>query len=693
MNNVSLIPTSEFKYGKYSFEYFNYLQSTCYPYFNKDLNLVVAAATSAGKTIVAEQNIAYTVSKGQKAIFLSPLKAVTQEKYDDWTDERHYFSQWKVEILTGDYRLDSAKVKRLHDADIILLTSEMLDTRTRYINNEDNAWITQVGVLVVDEAHLLNTNRGAALEVGLMRFTEHNPKSKCILLSATMSNANIVGKWVKGLNGKETQVISTEWRPVDLHTHHVRMRSADIIPIRLSLAGKIISILQCPTHKLGNYLISSDSIEREVAQARMSSEGKDKASGKTLVFVHAKQEGRKLCTHLKNKGIRADFHNADLDKRSRNKLEARFKSEDLEVLIATSTLAWGINMPARHVIIMGNRRGPTTVDDIDIKQMIGRAGRYGMYNRGDAFILCSNSYQLDDEFTIHSQLENKSTLAFHTVAEVYSRSIKTHEEAWNWFKRSFAAVEEEFDTTKEFPTLHDLSDIGAVVLGDNSEFWVTPYGKIARDLYLNPYDVSAWRTNFNLLAEVDGGWNSSANLAWALSNKVSSYDFAYVPKELKALVQQYQSECTFSVAPASSVYGAIFYYRLKRSQEAYSQDTMRAMDIVIAPYLQLILRDSGRTFGAIKRLDQLELWHRAKNLTVLQARIVSGVGEHLMELVSIPGVGETIATQLYKSGLTTLDKVKKNKDQLESFIVRKANITKVLRGLEKLENDTALPLA
>jgi len=693
-SKINLIPTTDFSYGKYSFEYFNYLQSLCYPYYNQDYNLIVAAATSAGKTIVAEQNIAYIISTGKKAVFLSPLKAVTQEKYDDWTDKSHYFSNFKIEILTGDHRLDAAKVKRLKEADLILLTSEMLDTRTRYLENSDNQWLLEVGVVVVDEAHLLTTTRGAALEVGLMRFSNHNKEAKQILLSATMSNNDEVGEWIENLNKKETKVISTTWRPVDLDYHYIRSRQATISHARVKIAVSILKPLICPYGNLPYYLTSPNETERTIAETRIrgirSAGESDKESIKTLVFVHSKQEGKKLHLMLKQIGIKANFHNADLDKKTRNKLEKEFKSDKLDVLIATSTLAWGINMPARNVLILGNKRGPTEVEDIDIKQMIGRAGRFGMYERGDAYLLCDTGYSLSQTFEVDSQLKNKETLGFHVVAEVYSRSIKNHSTAWDWYERSLAATQTHIDKKRlnDFNSLNELKEIDILQIID-AEHRVTPYGKIARDLYLNPYDIARWRSNFNALAELSG-WKADADLAWSITNGVSYFDFPYIPQDLKSLVSIYKSNCTMDISNKSQVLGALVFYRLQRSKGMYDEYVQRSWDAIAAPFLQLILRDSGRFFSAIKRLDSLENWHREKDIIVTQARIVSGVGEHLIELVSIPGVGETVALQLYESGLKTLKDVIKNKDNLSEFISRKGSITRIKKGLEELDLNTSL---
>lgn len=174
-SKVDLVSTSDFKYGKYPFSHFNLLQSLYFPFHNQDKNGVITATTSAGKTICAELAIGHCLQSKKKAIFLCPLKALSQEKFDSWTDSEHFLSNFKIEILTGDHKLTESKLNSIRKADVVIMTSEMLDTRTRFSNSPSSDWLKEVDLLVVDEAHLLTTSRGPALEVGLMRFTELFP--------------------------------------------------------------------------------------------------------------------------------------------------------------------------------------------------------------------------------------------------------------------------------------------------------------------------------------------------------------------------------------------------------------------------------------------------------------------------------------------------------------------------------------
>ncbi|MFH1625079.1 MAG: DEAD/DEAH box helicase, partial [Pseudomonadota bacterium] len=191
-----LIPTSEYAYYKYPFVEFNPVQSLVFPHQSKDKNMVVGANTSAGKTICAEFLMDDVLAKGKRIVYMSPLKSLAQEKYNDW--QRRFLKE-EICILTGDYVLSDDMKEKLGRSRIIIMTSEMVDSRTRRMESEKNYWLKEVGLLIVDEAHILSTSRGHAVETGIMRFTRINPKARVLFLSATMPNVAELGEWLAGL--------------------------------------------------------------------------------------------------------------------------------------------------------------------------------------------------------------------------------------------------------------------------------------------------------------------------------------------------------------------------------------------------------------------------------------------------------------------------------------------------------------
>lgn len=350
VSDDSLVPTSSYKLLKYPFSYFNRVQSTLLAnnIHRSDVNLVLGTATSSGKTVCAELCMARTLAKGGKVVYVSPLRALTQEKNDEWSET--FGDDYSIGIMTGDYQLTDARSDEINRADILCVTSEMLDSRTRKYGSERSAWIDDVRLVVVDESHIIGTERGHAVEAGLMRFTKLNPNARILFMSATMPNVEEFARWLTVLNGKPTEIINSPWRPTPLSWHFPRFNeTGNYARNRAAKIDEAIELLNDPA----------------------------KQHEKFLLFVHDKATGNELLRRVRGEGIKADFHNADAPKNIRHALEREFKDPqgNLRVLVATSTLAWGVNVPAQNAVIVGTTRGINPVEMADILQMAGRAGR------------------------------------------------------------------------------------------------------------------------------------------------------------------------------------------------------------------------------------------------------------------------------------------------------------------------------
>ena len=356
----TLVETKNYPYATFPFTHFNPVQSRVFDFYDKDCNGVIAAATSAGKTVVGEMFANHELAvRGGSFLYLCPLRALAQEKVDDWTDPAHPFSQKKVSICTGDYRLTPERAKELGEAEVIIMTSEMLNHRCRNWKSEGSTFLKNIGTIVVDESHLLTVpGRGDHLEVGLMKLTKMNPKCRIVLLSATMPNVDEIAEWVSyNLTKRDTHVLVSQYRPCPLTIH------------------------------FDNYNDDEKTYDRkeEAKPDRALEIIKYYPNDKFLVFAHTKRTGERMSKDLTAAGIQNEFHNADLVKDKRIALEKRFKTDPaLRVVVATSTLAWGVNLPSRRVIVLGVHRGMSEVATYDIFQMIGRAGRPSYDPAGDA---------------------------------------------------------------------------------------------------------------------------------------------------------------------------------------------------------------------------------------------------------------------------------------------------------------------
>jgi helicase len=303
------VRTTEFPYYIAPFGRYNVAQEAVVPFLDQDVNLVISFGTAVGKTVLAECAFGYHLSTDPdcRVAYVSPYRSLGSEKYESWK-ENMQLSRYGVMLNTGDRTATDKEYERCRMA---VITMESFDSKTR--GSARRGWLGEMACVVYDEAHLIGTKgRGAAMESSMMRFTEINPGARLILLSATMSNARDIAKWVKGLNNKPTKCITSEWRPNVLET---RMRVVE-----------------------GGF---KDKVEEAV---RLVREGRD--GEKLIVFVHSKAVGREIMSTLKKEKVRCAFHNASVSANGRKRIEEAFgdRMSGLDVIISTSTLGAGVNL-------------------------------------------------------------------------------------------------------------------------------------------------------------------------------------------------------------------------------------------------------------------------------------------------------------------------------------------------------------
>jgi len=586
-------------------------------------------------TVCSEMLMADDIRRNKgKCMFLVPLRALAQEKIDDWTDKNYHFKDLKISICTGDYKITKERQKELDEADIIIMSTEMFAHKTRCYQSEKNDFLKNITTLIIDEVHLLGVpGRGTALEVGLMKFAKINPKARIIGLSATIPNVNEMAEWFSdALNHKQTYVLKSQYRPCKLNVHY-------------------------ETYE--DYTRNYDVLENLKVNAALSII-EDYPEDKFLVFAHTKKIGELMKTSLKKLGIHSEFHNANLDKKDRIKIQDDFiNDKNLRVIIATSGMAWGINVPARRVIILGVHRGLEEVATYDIGQMIGRAGRPAYDPAGDAYILVpdskkdiyKNKYSKQDN--IRSQLlENNQTgkyknLAFHIVSEIYHGDINTKEGIYSWYQKSLANFQDH-DMKEDVLeiTIDSLKKCGAI-MEDDGNYTANSTGMISSIFYYSPYDVADLRKNFNELFN-GGNCKDDLEVAMALAS-TDTFKEGIISKAEK------EEMATFA-GLVMKRYGAkkyfdqiikigFCYHNLMNGNNSFScANTMRNLQA-----------DFPRVMQVVQTIDSMSAkWNKKEFLSQIEQRIQYGVKPELLDLVKIPDIGKARAKKLYESGIKTV---------------------------------------
>ena len=395
-------------------------QQEALPHALSGKNLMLTIPTASGKSLVAHLTIAHRLKNdliNQKAVYVVPLKALASEKYDELKEVADVVGL-KVALAVGDR---SVEINSIEDSDILVCTSERLDSLLR---NRSNI-ISNIGIIVSDEFHLLHDHsRGPTLEVLISRIRHKKPDTQIIALSATVGNSEELAKWLGA------KLIQSEWRPVSLHSgtltelqvkvHRIDGKGNEKWPEPRTINGEKEKVLHAALDDTisdnGQLLIFVNSRKSSQKEARELSKHilnrvKNEPNfdnGDRFVKLNKVSEsinqnenssplGKKLSNSVKG-GIA--FHHAGLSNQQRKNIEELFKSGDLFCIVATPTLAQGVNLPARRVIIRDVKRWSAAASRnmpmpiMEIKQMLGRAGRPKYDKRGDAWIISKN---LDDE--------------------------------------------------------------------------------------------------------------------------------------------------------------------------------------------------------------------------------------------------------------------------------------------------------
>jgi replicative superfamily II helicase len=621
------------KYAKFPFELFNPVQSAVVDIHDKDANALIASSTGSGKTAIGEMYISHEVRvRGGKSMYLGPMKALTKEKVDDWTNTSHHLSDLKLSICTGDYRLTPGRKKELENADIILMTPEMLSSRIRNYKTESNEFLNNVKTLVIDEFHVTTVpGRGDHVEVALMKFTKINPDARIIALSATMPNVGELAEWVSALNGKNTYLIESDYRPVPIHVHY-------------------------PTYRRSR---SYEDTERQKVEAALELVEKF-SKDKFLVFAHTKRTGQMMKKFLLENGHKCEFHNADLERDHRHKIEHEFKTGDLRVLVSTSTLAWGCNTPARRVILLGVHRGMTEVATYDIHQSIGRAGRPGFDIRGDAYILLPDNdvdahvERIENKQDVESRLLDKDgikykTLAFHLVSEIHHGEIKDKEDVLRWYDRSLAQHQaKDLHDSIIQSTIDSLIKCGAIKIEDG-EYKVTSVGIVASMFYFSPFDVADLKSNLVTLFDKQLDDNDLAT-AMALGG-LDSNGQQIVSKPEMAEIEEFKRK-------VSKIFGGRYNDADIKAGFAYFC-LMNGLEAgAITAYARTLQWDFDRLIEVSKAIDSMICgWSRQRWFDRLALRVNYGVAEHLVDLCLIPDIGKVRAEKLWAAGIRTVSDV------------------------------------
>jgi len=430
----------------------------------ENLNVLVVAPTGSGKTYIAEKAVEKYVSEGLNVIYTTPIKALSNQKYNDFTN-----LGYNTGLLTGDRTINA-------EASLIIGTTEIL--RNMIFSNDKR--LDSIGMIVLDEVHYLgDTERGTTWEEIIIHLTK---EIKLLCLSATIENKNEFLEWLVSLRGP-THLIESSVRPIPLDVELVatEKNNEKIYTIKSSKNKKNIRTFKFdrkylkhrkPTlsnqiHFLDSnkltptifFYFSRDRVEAKARQATSSrSKQKNNNDLKNIfdeVFSSLENDEYSLLNLDELYWMwtrRIAFHHAGLAPIVKEFIEYLFLNRYIDILFATETLALGLNLPARSIVIDAPYKydGVKTrlISQSEFLQLTGRAGRRGIDSKGFAFINYDkniDTHWYDKLFTLKpSILSSSFSITYSSILNLTNKY--EIEEAIKLINKSFYSYQHNFDT-------------------------------------------------------------------------------------------------------------------------------------------------------------------------------------------------------------------------------------------------------
>jgi helicase len=652
-------------------------------------NLVLASPTASGKTLIAELcGLKHVLEKQGKVVYLTPLRALANEKFDEF---KKYTSirkadgrRVRVGISTGDFDSGDSWLGRY---DVIVTTNEKADSLLRHRVK----WMDDISLVVADEVHLLNDgDRGPTLEVVLARLMQVNPEMQVLALSATIHNVEEIAGWLKAA------YVITEWRPVSLKEgvllhEEIQYKDGDARKIEKKTRDKTINLVLNTIKTGGQALVFASTRKSSVNLAKKiaahTSEVLSKPIKRTLAHEAEKILAAGERTHISESlaglvSCGTAFHHAGLAGVHRRLIEDLFRQGKIKVLTATPTLAFGVNLPARTVVVQDYRRwepgyGYYPIAVLEYKQMAGRAGRPKYDKVGEAVLVAKtadeadylmDSYVLARPERIWSRLAVEKIIRGHVLATIASDFAHTENGIYDFFGKTFYAYQYDVKAIKSIiaKILKYLYDEEMLELF-GSEIYATRFGKRVSELYIDPLSgveirdalrcKPAYLTDLSLLHLIahtpDMGpvmrpYSRELDKLAVLMEEHRAEFFTEIPSELDDQIayEEFLGEVKTAMV-------------LKSWIEEASENTLIDQFRVQPGDLYRTIENAKwllhATHELAKLLGQKEILPLASELI---ERVAKGIKKELLPIVKLEGVGRVRGRIMYNAGYQTTADIK-----------------------------------
>lgn len=651
----------------------------------KEKNFILSLPTASGKTLIATMAMVHGLleRKQHKAVYIAPLVALANEKYRYF---KNFFGKdFKVAISVGD--LDSSD-SWLADYDVICVTTEKLDSLLRH-NVE---WVKRIGLIIVDEIHMLNdSSRGPTLEVLLTKLMKIVPQAQVLGLSATISNADELARWLNA------SLVISDFRPVKLYEgvsfdSKIHFDEKDGYEINeyedtenaiiqntlgLNKQALIFTATRKNAESLAERLCKTVKLKlKKDEQYKLDSLCEEIEN----ILEYPTQQCKKLAHCIKS-GVA--FHHAGLLGKQKSLIEDNFRNGLIKTIVATPTLAMGVNLPAFRVLIRDAKRyyqgiGSNYIPILEYKQFVGRAGRPQYDAYGESILIAKSEDDAKDLIQhfifgqpedIVSKLALEPVLRMHTLALVASGFCNSERSIFEFINKTFYAFhygDIGLIQEKIYEILEQLLKWNLITRNRN-EINATRIGKRVSELYIDPLTAHEYLislntskrkqiTDFSFLQLIANSLEMKPLLSVRTTEKSEMEEI--ILQRHKQLLQQIPEEYDLEFED--------FLQAIKTSLMFESWINEASEDQILTKFKmapgelhnKLLLVD-----WLIYALHELALLSGYKEILTtirkVRVKLKYGINEELIPLVRLKGVGRVRARRLFSAGLNTLDKLRK----------------------------------
>ena len=632
----------------------------------------MSASTASGKTLIAVlAMLGHLSKKNSKIVYLSPLRALASEKFLEFKklEGVRLKNKARVAISTGDFE---NVTRGLEKSNILVLTNERMDSLIRH----GTEWISEIGLVIADEIHLIgDPYRGSTLEMVLTQLKlETGPQ--IVGLSATITNSDEIADWLG------CKLVKTDWRPVPLSEGvcsggKAVMGNGETFKVERSMRGASIDLGVQSIKSGGQSLVfantraSSKTLAVKAADVvskmlKKGDAGALKDTSKKILTENENTEMVKTLAQLVKKGVA--FHHAGLNQNCRTAIETEFRRGTIKLLSSTPTLAAGVNLPARRVIISNINRydaqagGNKPISVLEYKQLCGRAGRPQYDDFGESIIVANTSREeITDRYIngepepIVSSMTDAGSLKIHVLSVVVTNPGITKDGILDFFMHTLGGLQSRKATVK-FAVGVSLRFLAGkdLVVNKGERYAATEFGKKTSLLYIDPATATGFR---DAIEEASEGKKHTLGYLHLISACKEFFPKLYLRPDdywdAETLIDSNYSGMLELISAQDCSRSLLALHRwITESSELSISDQLGVesgdMHRIVenADWLSYCLREITKHVGRADLLGELE---------DLRTRIKYGVKENLIDLVKVRGIGRVRARMMYKKGIHTLD--------------------------------------